>query len=119
MAFTVSANVQGQPVLQTVNLTGDEISIRTAIAGGATEITNIGVVPNNVVEVVVMSDVDITVDCGSNSASTITGGVPMVWATGCGLTAPFAGSSVTQFTIVNQEAEVAGTVDIMVKTADS
>lgn len=119
MAYTVSANVQGQPKLAPVNLTGDEISISTAIAGGATETTNVGVVPNTIVEVFIYSTVDCTVDCGSNSAAAISAGVPMVWATGCGLTAPFAGSSVTQFTIVNSDSETAGTVDIMVKTSDS
>lgn len=119
MSFELTTTIQGQRMLSSVSLTGDEIGFPTAIAGGATEVTNIGVVPNNIVEVVISSDVDITVDCGSNDPASITGGVPLVWATGCGLEAPFAGSSVTQFTIVNQEAEVSGTVNIMVKTADS
>ena len=119
MSFEVSTRIQGQLVIAPVNLTGDEVTIRTAIAGGATEVTNIGVIPNNIIEVVIISDVDCTVDCGTNSASSITGGVPMVWATGCGLTAPFAGASILSFTIVNSEAEVAGTVDIMFKASDS
>lgn len=119
MSFEVSTIIQTQRVSSAVNLTGDEVSIRTAIAGGATEVTNVGVIPNNLIEVVIISDVDCTVDCGTNSASTITGGVPMVWATGCGLTAPFAGASLVSFTIVNSEAEVAGTVDIMFKASDS
>lgn len=119
MAFSVTTTVQGAQVIAPVSLTGDEFSISTAIAGGATEVTNIGVIPNNIVEVVIVSDVDCTVDCGSNDAAAITADIPLVWCTGCGLTAPFAGSSILSFTIVNSEAEVAGTVKIMGKTSDS
>lgn len=119
MSFDVGVSIQGQRQTKNVSLAGDEISISTDVAHGATEVTNIGVIPNNIVEVVIISDIACTVDCGSNSASTLTAGVPMVWATGCGLTAPFAGASLTSFTIVSTESETDGTVNIMVKTADS
>jgi hypothetical protein len=119
MAFSVTTTVQGAQVIAPVSLTGDEFSISTAIAGGATEVTNTGVIPDSLVEVVIVSDVACTVDCGSNAASTIAANIPMVWCTGCGLTAPFAGSSILSFTIVNSNAEVAGTVKIMGKTSDS
>lgn len=119
MSFEVVYQVQGQPKTASVNLTGDGVGFDTAIAGGATEVTNIGVIPNNIVEVVIASTVNCTVDCGTNSPSTISASIPMVWCVGCGLTAPFAGSSLASFTIVNSDAETAGTVSIYVKTADS
>lgn len=119
MSFTVTTIVQGSQVLAPVSLTGDEVSISTAIAGGATEVTNVGVIPNNIVEVVIVSDVDCTVDCGSNNPASISANIPLVWCTGCGLTAPFAGASILSFTIVNSDAETAGTVKIMFKASDS
>ena len=119
MSFSVQYVCQGQQKSPSVSLSGDEISISTAIAAEATEVTNIGVIPNNIAEVVIYSDVDCTVDCGTNSPSTITGGQIMVWSTGCGLTAPFAGASLASFTIVSTDAVNAGTVEIMVKTTNS
>lgn len=119
MSFTVQYVSQGQQKNAPVSLSGDEISISTAVAAEATEVTNIGVIPNNIVEVVIQTDVDITVDCGTNSPSTIAGGEVLVWSTGCGLTAPFAGSSLASFTIVSTDAVNAGTVEIMCKTANS
>lgn len=119
MAFTVGFNCQGQPALASVNLTGDEFSITTDVAAGATEVTNIGVIPNNIVEIVILADIGGNIDCGTNSPTTFVAGVPLVWCTGCGLTAPFAGAAVVSFTIVSTEGSAAGSVKIMGKTSNS
>jgi len=119
MSFAVQYTCQGQLKQPSVSLTGDEFSFTTTVAFGETEVSNIGAIPNNIVEVIIDSDIACTVDCGTNSPTTIVAGVPLIWCTGCGLTAPFAGASIASFTIVSTEGSGSGEVRIMGKTSNS
>lgn len=119
MSYTMQYVFQGQQQETTVSLAGDPVSIPVTVAPEATEVTNVGVVPDSITQIMITTTVDITVDCGTNSPSTIAGGELLAWSTGCGLAAPFAGASLASFTVVSTDAVDTGTVKILVKTANS
>ena len=117
--LSVSTQIAGQRVEETVNLTGDFFGFQTAIAHGATEVTNVGIVPDTLKELVIFARVACTIECGDEDPITLVRGAVLTWHTGCGLDCPFTGAAVTQFTIVSTEASLDSTVDIAFKTTDS
>lgn len=119
MPFTLSYVCQGQQRERVVNETGDYNSLEETLSFGATRVTNQGVVPEDVVELIVDTDIACTIDCGSNSALTIAAGKICHWSLSSGITSPLAGSTLTAFTIVSTESEGSGDVRIAWKTNNS
>jgi len=119
MSFTVNYVCQGQQRERLVNETGDYNSLLETVAFGATRVTNQGVVPEDVVELIVDTDIACTIDCGSNSALTLAAGAICHWSLGSGITSPLAGSTLTAFTIVSTEASGSGDVRVAWKTNNS
>lgn len=119
MSFTLNYVCQGQQRERLVDETGDYNTLVETVAFGATRVTNQGVVPEDVVELIVDTDIAITFDCGSNSALTIAAGKLCHWSLSSGITSPLAGSTLTAFTIVSTESEGSGDVRIAWKTNNS
>lgn len=103
---------QGQQKIVDVNITGDVFSFNHTISFGDTKVSDIAMIPANCTGIIIDSDIDCTVDCGSNSALTITGGIPFIWILNDGRANPFAGASALSFTIVSTEGSGSGEIRV-------
>lgn len=109
---TLSYACQGNQKTLLATFTGDTVSFDHTLAFGATWVSGVGMIPANCTGILIDSDIDCTVDCGSNDPITITAGIPYLWILNDGRACPFAGSSSTSFTIVSTEGSGSGEVRV-------
>lgn len=106
----ISYPCEGQNKVVPLGFTGDVFSFAHTISFGDTKITDFAMIPANCTGILIDSDIDCTVDCGSNDPIPITSGIPYLWILNDGRACPFAGASALSLTIVSTEGSGSGEI---------